>query len=94
MLEPESLSHMTQFGLAGLIALMWLTERRTAAAREKQLGDAHERILEQRIQLDALVNLVGENTRAVSALEVGQRAMSSLLQRLAESALRPPGPGT
>ncbi len=81
-LEPELTSALTQFGMAGMIAWMWLVERRAAAAREKQLGDAHERLLEQRVQLDALLRVVADNTRAVSAVESGLRAIGAMVESL------------
>lgn len=71
---------MTQFGMSGLIAWMWLTERRAATSREKQLSEAHERLMDQRIQLDALLQVVADNARAVSAIEAGQRALAGLLE--------------
>ncbi len=76
----------TQFGMAGLIAWMWLTERRDAAGRERQLTEAHDRLLDQRVQLDALLNVVSENTRAVASLEAGQRALSRLVERMTPDA--------
>ncbi len=82
-MESEILVHLTQFGVAGLIAWMWLSERRAATARERQLSAAHDRILEQRLQVDALMSLVAENTRAVTALESSQRALQMVLERLA-----------
>lgn len=68
-MPPDLLSTLTQFGVAGLIAAMWLVERRAASAREKQLLDAHERIVESRAHLDALLTVVKDNTRAITALE-------------------------
>ena len=83
---------LTQFGVAGLIAVMWTVERRAAAARERQLTEAHDRLIEQRVQLDALMRLVADNTRAVAALEAGQRGLSAVLERLAPAGVAP-GPG-
>lgn len=81
-MEPELVAMVTQFGVAGLVAAMWLSERRAAANRERQLGEAHERLMEQRVQVDALMSLIGENTRAVTAVEAGQRSLSALVARL------------
>lgn len=78
----EVLSSLTQFGTAGLVAWMWLVERRGAAERERQLSDSHRRILDDRVQVGALMDVVKENTRAVGAMEAGQRAMLALVDRL------------
>lgn len=86
MLEPEIAATLTQFGMAGLIAWMWLTERRAGAAREQQLTQSHERLIEQRVQLDALLGVVSENTRAITALESSQRALAGLVERVSAPA--------
>ena len=94
MMESEIVVALTQFGVAGLVAWMWLSERRSATARERQLSAAHDRILEQRTQLDALMSLVSENTRAVTALESAQRALHLVLERLASGHVERGGSGT
>ncbi len=91
-MDPETLAQFTQFGLAGMIACMWLAERRAAAGRERQLAEAHERLLEQRTQLEALMTLVADNTRAVASLEAGQRALAALLERLSPRRAEPTDP--
>ncbi|MDX2116303.1 MAG: hypothetical protein SFZ24_11890 [Planctomycetota bacterium] len=82
-MEVELVTTMTQFGMAGLVGWMWLVERRAAAARETQLVAAHERLMEQRVQLDALLRVVAENTRAVASVEAGQRALGAAIEALA-----------
>ncbi len=79
MLEPESLMQFTSLGSAGLIAAIWFIERRHSELRDKQLTESHQRILEQRTQVDALMEVVRENTRAITALETGQRALADKL---------------
>jgi len=80
-MENEVISLVTQFGSAGLIAMIWLIERRQSAVRDRQLSEAHERMLQQRTELGQLLGLVSENTRAVTALEASQRAIASLIER-------------
>ena len=79
MLEPEALVQFTSLGSAGLIAAIWFIERRHSEKRDQQLTDAHHRILEQRTHVDALLEVVRENTRAITALETGQRALADKL---------------
>lgn len=79
-MEGDLMAMATQFGMSGLIAWMWLTERRAATNREKQLSEAHERLMDCRVQLDALLQVVADNARAVSAVEAGQRALASVLE--------------
>jgi len=78
-METEILTLAAQSGVAGLIALLWMLERRGAGAREKKLGQAHDRIMEQRVQLEQLLRVVSENTRAISSLEAAQRGIMSML---------------
>lgn len=83
-METEFLTLATQSGVAGLIALLWMLERRASASREKQLSAAHDHMLEQRVQLEQLLRVVTENTRAISSLESAQRALAMLIGRARE----------
>ncbi len=75
MIDTEVAGSLVQFGTAGLMGWMWLTERRGAAARERQLDEAHARIVEQRVGLEALLGAVRENTKVLGQIEAGQRMM-------------------
>lgn len=81
---PELVSMLPSFGAAGLIAWMWLTERRAAAARDSQQTALAERLVQERTELRVLVSIITENTRALSALEAAQRDAASSLRRIAE----------
>lgn len=81
MVEAEAVASLTQFGVAGLIGWMWIVERRAASARERQLEESHERLMQDRTELEVLVQALRENTRALTALEVGQRGLMGLLGR-------------
>lgn len=82
MLEPEITATLAQLGAAGLIGWLWLAERRAAAARETQLRELHDRILQERPQIAALLAVVRDNTRALTALEAGQRAIAAVVERV------------
>lgn len=82
MVEMEVGQALVQFGVAGLIGWMWLSERRWAQAREKQLSEAHERLMHERASQGVLVEIVKDNTRAMAALEHGQRAIAELIARM------------
>jgi hypothetical protein len=79
---PE-LAALAQFGAAGLIGWMWLAERRAAAARDRQLAELHERLMQERPHMAILLEVVRDNTRALTALDLGQRTLAGLLERLA-----------
>jgi hypothetical protein len=59
---------LTNFGAAGLMGAMWLWERRTSRQREQQLDEAHARILSDRVQLGELMDVVRQNTEAITRL--------------------------
>ena len=61
-------SHLTNLGAAGIMGAMWLWERYTSRAREKQIDEAHARILADHLQLDELIEVVRKNTEAMTRL--------------------------
>ena len=75
MFEAELAAAVAQFGVAGLVAWMWLSERRSAAERERQMTEAHRRLVEDRSALVALLDTVRANTKAMTALELVQREL-------------------
>jgi hypothetical protein len=77
----DLLPSLTQFGVAGLIGLLWILERRNAAAREKQLDESHGRILALHRDAEILLSVIRENTRAIAALEHAQQRLIALLDR-------------
>ncbi len=82
MIEPEIATSIAQLGAAGLIGWMWLSERRAGAARETQLRELHDRLMQERPQITTLLSVVQDNTRALSALEAGQRAIAHAMENL------------
>jgi light-regulated signal transduction histidine kinase (bacteriophytochrome) len=81
-MPPELATTLTQFGVAGLIAWMWLTERRAAAERERQLSEAHARILAESADRAALLDALKDCTKAMVGLECAQRALADVIDRL------------
>ena len=92
-MDAEVLASVTQFGVAGLIGWMWITERRAAAAREKQVDEVHDRLMRERRELELMMEVVRENTRALSAVEAGQRAVADAVERLGARLARCTGCG-
>ncbi|MDX2131606.1 MAG: hypothetical protein SFY69_06115 [Planctomycetota bacterium] len=82
MLEAEAVALLTQFGTAGLIAWLWLSERRSGSSRERQLAEMHERLMQDRRGLDVAVEALRENTRVLAGVEAGQRALLAALERV------------
>ena len=65
---PALPDQLMNLGVAGLMGAMWLWERRTSRQREQQLDEAHTRILSDRVQLSELMDVVRQNTEAITRL--------------------------
>ena len=85
-MHGDVLGLLTQFGMAGLIAWMWLSERRTGLAREKQIEEAHRRLIHERDALGVVVGVVEANTRAMVSLELAQRELAGLMREIVREA--------
>ncbi len=81
-MEAEMMGALTQFGVAGLVCWMWLCERRASAERERQITEAHEKLIGQGEGQRVLVEVIRENTKALAALEVGQRGLVAAIDRI------------
>lgn len=68
-----------QFGSAGLIGLLWLYERRHSANRDRQLDETHRRLFLRERELDALLKVINDNTRAINGLRSSQGRLIRLL---------------
>jgi len=82
-MQPEITSAIAQLGAAGLIGWMWLTERRAAAARERQLTEVHDRLVQERTGVELLVRVIEENAKALATLEASQRRLAGAIEGLA-----------
>ncbi|MGN6505657.1 MAG: hypothetical protein ACTHM6_08850 [Tepidisphaeraceae bacterium] len=70
-----TLDSLPSLSASALIGAMWLWERRQSAERERQLDDAHARILADKVQLDALIDLVQQSTETLAKLGAQQDAL-------------------
>lgn len=81
-MDAEIMGALSQFGVAGLICWMWLVERRASAERERQITESHRVLMQQREENGGLVEVVRDNTRAITALEHGQRELIGAIERV------------
>ena len=81
-MEHDLLTALAQFGPAGLIGFLWLFERRSSTSRERQLDEAHHKVMTLDRQIETLLTVVKDNTRAINSLEQSQRRLIELLDRL------------
>lgn len=79
---------LVQFGVAGLMGVLWVWERMHSRRRERQLTEAHGRLTERGAELSVLVELVRQNTRAMVEAERAGRRMCELLQEISHEMRR------
>jgi hypothetical protein len=82
IMDVEVAAAVAQFGSAGLIGWMWLTERRAAGERDRQVAELHERIMQERECVTACLDALKDNTRAITALEGTQRVLAEAVGKL------------
>lgn len=82
-MEAEVMGALTQFGVAGLVCWMWLSERRASAERERQITEAHTKLISKDDGQRVLIEVLRDNTKAMVALEIGQRGLAASIDRLA-----------
>ena len=78
----EFVQPLTQFGVAGLMGLLWVWERLMSRRRETQLNEAHQRMMQEHHELSVLVKLVRQNTRAMVRFDQTQLQLKELLEKM------------
>ena len=78
----ELVQPLTQFGVAGLMGLLWVWERLMSRKRESQLNEAPHRMIQEHRELSVLVKLVRQNTRAIVRFDQTQMQLKELLEKM------------
>jgi hypothetical protein len=73
---------LASFGAAGLMGMMWLWERKQSFRYERQIREAHSRILRDEQRLAKLTQVVEQNTAALTRMTESQRMMMDTLRDL------------
>lgn len=81
VISPQIVEHLTQFGVAGLMGVLWVWERLLSRRRERQLSEAHDRMVGEREQLSVLIELVRRNTQALERFDQTQARLLELIER-------------
>jgi hypothetical protein len=74
------IEQLVQFGVAGLMGVLWVWERMHSRRTERQLAEAHEHLIRRDHHVGVLIRLVRLNTQAMTELQLGQRRMNELLE--------------
>lgn len=78
----EAVQSLAQFGVAGLMGVLWIWERWLSRQREQQINEAHARLMRQQDELENLVRLVDRNARAFDRFSQTQDELRRLLENL------------
>ncbi|MCA9279850.1 MAG: hypothetical protein H6815_05320 [Phycisphaeraceae bacterium] len=81
MIGPDLMGSLAQLGTAGLIGMMWLSERKSAQEHERQIREAHARLIDGKIELEALLGVVRANTAALETIGNQQRELNDLVRQ-------------
>ena len=65
-----------------MICLLWIWERRLSSTREQHLTESHRRLMRDREQLNSLITLVTDNTKAIERFNATQQQLLHLLEKL------------
>lgn len=87
-MEPGMIQPLTQFGVAGLMGVLWVWERLLSRKREAQLDAAQARLVRQGEEWKALLETVQRNTQALERFEQTQAQLKALLERMSHELLR------
>ncbi|MEM6333753.1 MAG: hypothetical protein AAF823_10490 [Planctomycetota bacterium] len=77
----STLESLSQFGVAGLMGVLWVVERFYSRRRESQLDHAHRDLVRRRDQVELLVRLVQRNTAVIERFHATQRRLHATLER-------------
>lgn len=87
-MSPEIVEQFTQFGVAGLMGILWVWERLMSRKRERQLTEAHDRLTAEREQLTALLELIRHNTKALERFEQTQSRLVDIIDHMSRETKR------
>ncbi len=72
---------LAQFGVAGLMGVLWVWERALSRKRDNQLDATHRRLMSRDEQTRLLIHTIKQNTRVIERFEQTQRLVIQLLER-------------
>jgi len=86
--EVDILAEIAQYGIAGMMGMLWILERRHSMQRERELTDTHQRLMSQREELSELIKVVQDNSVALTVLENSQARLVQICEQIAAQLTR------
>ncbi|WP_432798405.1 hypothetical protein [Poriferisphaera sp. WC338] len=84
-MAADTMKYMVQFGVAGLMGVLWVWERMMSRKYERQLSQAHQRLVRQQEELAVLIKLIRRNTQAIERFDQTQMQLKELLEVMSQS---------
>lgn len=91
MNEFDMIHDLLNLGAAGLMGVLWTWERMMSRQRERQLTEAHERLISHRSEIAALTDLAERNTRAITHFDETQASLRQWLEVILQTNRRESG---
>ena len=82
LIPNEMFEAAAQFGVAGLMGVLWVWERMHSRTRDSQLSEAHQQLINQRERLGVLVELVRHHSETLEQLNQTQNHFMQLLESM------------
>jgi len=83
-LSQDTFEAVTQFGVAGLMGVLWVWERMHSRQRDAQLTQAHTRIVDQRERLGVMVEMIRSNAETLERLNQTHTRLMQLMETMSE----------
>ncbi|WP_428387613.1 hypothetical protein [Mucisphaera sp.] len=78
------LAPIAQLGAAGVMGLLWVWERNLSGKRERELTEAHTKLMSRELALHEVVELVRQNACALERFEQTEQRLARAVELLAE----------
>ena len=78
----DVMQQFVQFGVAGLMGVLWVWERSMSRRYERQLSQAHEKLFRKQDELGVLIKLIRRNTQAIERFDQTQLQLKELLESM------------
>jgi len=83
-LSQDTFESVTQFGVAGLMGVLWVWERMHSRQRDTQLTTAHRQIVDQRERLGVMVEMIRSNAEALERMNQTHSRLMQLIEALSQ----------
>ena len=83
-LSPETFETLTQFGVAGLMGVLWVWERMHSRQRDTQLTQSHQRIVGQRERLGVMAEMIRHNAETLEQLNQTHDRLTRLMEAMSD----------